>query len=124
MWDQPRDESDERLIGELVEAIRDNADLSDPVRSRDPIAFIYVFAIVLVGLVPEDVVRRRKGEIYEVMGELAGIAVEEDTSSWPDSRKECLEFACFHFHRTDLADAKLRPMLTRLVCTWNPGWPF
>ena len=105
-----------------MEAIRANADESDPVRSPDPIAFIYVFAEVLWGLVPRDVVRRRRGEIYEVMGELAGIAVEEDTSSWPHSRKEYLEFACFHFHRTDLADAKLRPMLTKLVRTWNPGW--
>ena len=69
---------------------------------------------------PRDVVRRREDEIYEVMGELAGIAVEEDTSSWPHSRKECLEYVCFHFHLTDLADAKLRPKLTQLVRTWDP----
>ena len=75
-------------------------------------------------LVPEDVVQRRKDEIYEVMGELSEIVVEEDTSSWIDSRKQCLEYACFHFHLTDLADAKLRPKLTQLVRTWDPEWRY
>ena len=75
---------------------------------------------MLWGLVPLDVVRRRKDEIYEVMGELAGIVVEVDTSSWPHYRKECLEYACFHFHVTDLADTRLIPELTKLVRTWEP----
>ena len=117
IWNQPQDESDDRKIGECVEAIRANADESDPVRSPDPIAFIYVFARVLIGLVPLDVVRRRKDEIYEVMGELAGIVMEEDTSSWPCSRKECLEYACTHFLVTDLEDTKLIHELTKLVRT-------
>ena len=37
-----------------------------------------------------DVVRRRKGEIYEVMGELAGIVVKFDGSSWSQSRSKCV----------------------------------
>ena len=72
---------DDRKIRECVKAIRDNADWSDPVRSRDLIAFINVFAVVLIGLVTKDVVRRRRAEIYEVMGELAGVVKEEDGSS-------------------------------------------
>ena len=122
IWNQPQDESDDRKIGECVEAIWANADSSDPVHSPDPIAFIYVFAIVLAGLVPRDVVWRRRDEIYEVMGELAGIAEAEDGSSWPNSRKGCLKAAYLQFDWSTLADTKLRPMLTTLVHTWDPEW--
>ena len=107
-----------------MEVIRANADESDPVRSPDPIAFIYVFALVVDDLVPRNVVQRREDEIYEVMGELAGIVEEEDGSSWPDSRKSCVKLACIHFHGPALADTELRPKLTQLVHTWGPGWPF
>ena len=120
IWNQPQDESDDRKIRECVKAIRADADESDPVRSPDPIAFIYVFARVLWGLVPEDVVQRRKDEIYEVMSELAGIVGEEDGSSWTYSRKECLEYACLRFRLTALADTKLIPELTKLVRTSKP----
>ena len=99
--------------------IRANADSSDPVRSPDPIAFISVFAEVLYGLVPEAVVQRRKDEIYEVMGELAGIMKEEDGSSWPSSKKTCVENACWCFQILGLADSNLRPKLKRLGDTWN-----
>ena len=75
---------------------------------------------MLVGLLPTDVVRRREDEIYEVVGELAGIVVEEDGSSWPDSRKSCVELARMHFNSSALADTKLRPKLTKLVHTWDP----
>ena len=107
-----------------MEAIRANADVSDPVRSPDPIAFIHVFAYVLRALVPSDVVRRHENEIYEVMGELAGIVGEEDASSWLRSRKQCLQYACIHFENVSLADTRLRPKLTKLVRTWEPQWPF
>ena len=73
-------------------------------------------------LVPRDVIRRSKDEIYEVMGELAGIDVEENASSWPHSRKECVEYACRHFGRVDLEDHDLIPKLIELVHTWNPEW--
>ena len=119
-----QDELNDRKIRECVEAIRANADSSDPVSSPDPIAFVYVFAVVLAGLVPRDVVRRRKDEIYEVMDELAGIVVEEDASSWTDSRKKCVEWTCRHFYSLDLVDTKLKPKLTNLVRTWDPEWPF
>ena len=99
--------------------IRDNDDESDPVCSLDPISFIYVFAHVLAGLVPRDVVRRRKDEIYEVMGKLARIVKEENGSSWPNSRKKCVENACAYFRNLDLADSNLRPKLKRLGDTWN-----
>ena len=114
IWNPPQDESDDRKIGECVKAIRANADESDPVRSPDPIAFIYALGSVLIDLVPGDVVRRRKDEIYEVMGELAGIVGEEDRSSWKHSRRECVEYMCLSFHYTDLADTKLIPQLTKL----------
>ena len=112
------------MIGQCVEAIRANADESDPVRSPDPIAFIYVFALVLWGLMPWDVVRRREDEIYEMMGELAGIFKEEDGSFWTHSHKECVEWTCRHFFGLSLVDKKLRPRLTNLVRTWNPGWRY
>ena len=75
-------------------------------------------------LVPEDVVQRRKDEIYEVMGELARIVVEEDGSSWPSSRKRCAEWACHHFWSRDLEDKNLRHKLTKLVQTWDPEWSY
>ena len=72
---------------------------------------------MLWGIVPRDVVRRRKDEIYEVMDELAGIVVEEDGSSWSNSRKRCLMSACRHFEALALADTNLEPKLKRLVRT-------
>ena len=75
---------------------------------------------MLDGLVPLDVVRRRRGEIYEVMGELAGIVVEEDTSSWPHCRTQCLAYAYISFDSLSLVDTKLMPELTKLVRTWEP----
>ena len=79
---------------------------------------------MLYGLVPEDVVRRRKDEIYEVMGELAGIVVEEDGLPWPYSRQSCVKLACIHFDGPALADTELRPKLTQLVHTWDPEWRY
>ena len=107
-----------------MEAIWANADESDPVHSPDPIAFIYIFGIVLERLVPWDVVRRHADEIYEVMGELVGIIEEEDGSSWLHSRKICLTLTCLHFYRSALADTKLKPTLTMLVRIWDPRWQF
>ena len=104
--------------------IQANADESDPVRSPEPIAFISVFAAVLYGLVPKDVVQRCEDEICEVMGELAGIFKEEDGSSWTYSRKECVEWTCCRFFGLSLVDKKLRPRLTNLVRTWNPKWRY
>ena len=66
---------------------------------------------------PEDVVRRRKGEIYEVMGELAGIVVEEDVPSWTDSRKKCLRFTYVRLDLLALSDEKLIPKLRKLEYT-------
>ena len=96
--------------------IRANADESDPVRSPDPIAFIYVFAIVLWRLVPRDVVQRREDEIYEVMSELAGIIGAEDVSSWKHSRKKCLKSA----YNFALRDQNLKTRLKTLVLTLGP----
>ena len=73
---------------------------------------------------PRDVVWRRKDEIYEVMGELAGIVEEEDGTSWLNPRNLCVTWACIDFHELALADTKLRPKLTKLVRTWEPEWPF
>ena len=75
-------------------------------------------------LVPEDVARRRKDEIYEVMGELAIIVEEEDGSSWSYSRKDCVEYTCIYFDNLALAEPKLKPTLTKLVHTWRPRCSF
>ena len=68
---------------------------------------------------PFDIVQRRKGEIYEVMGELAGIVGEADGSSWPFSRKRCVEFTRIDFDDSVLSDPKLTPTLTKPVESWN-----
>ena len=102
--------------------IQDYADKSDPVRSPDPIAFVSVFSVVLVCLVPRDVVRTRDGEIYEVMGELAGIFVEEDGLSLPKSRKKCVECAQRYFSSVDIDDRELVPKLRELIGTWSLQW--
>ena len=119
IWNQPQDGSDGNKLRECVEGIRANADESDPVRSPDPFAFISVFARVLYGIVPFDIVQRRKGEIYEVMGELEGIVREADGSSWSFSRKRCVEFTRIDFDDSVLSDPKLIPTLTKLAETWN-----
>ena len=67
IWKQRQDGSDDRRIGECIEAIRSNTDASDPIQSPDPIAFIGIFAIVLIRLVPEEVAWRRSDEIYDLM---------------------------------------------------------
>ena len=104
-------------IGECVKAIRDNADESDPVCSPDPIAFISVFAILLIGVVPRNVVRRRKDEIYEVMGELAGVIVHFDGSSWSQSRSECVRSTYRFIQILDLQHGHLGSKLRALGLT-------
>ena len=100
-----------------MEAIRANADESDPVRSPDPIAFVYVFAIVLNCIVPRDVVRRREVEIYEVMGELAGIIVNFDGSSWSQSRSKCVWLTYCFIQILDLQHGHLGSKLRALGLT-------
>ena len=75
--------------------IRTNADQSDPVRSPDPISFIYVFTYVLCSLIPRFVTDKRKDDIHDVMGELAGIVTELDGSLWSESRKRCVKSTNF-----------------------------
>ena len=62
-------------------------------------------------LVPWDVVWRRKDDIYEVMGELAGIVVKKDGLSWTHSHKTCVEWTFHHLDMLALADTKLIPKL-------------
>ena len=80
IWDELRDGSNNGKIVQCVEAIRHDADNSDPVCSPDPIAFISVFAEVLHGLVSWDVARRHEGEIYKVMDGLARVVVVSQIS--------------------------------------------
>ena len=75
-------------------------------------------------LVPENAVQRHEDGIYKVMGELAGIAVEEDTSSWPHSRKECLGYARTHFALLSLSDLQLIPKLIELAQTWDTEYSY
>ena len=72
---------------------------------------------MLIGLVPRDVVRRRKDEIYEVMDELAGIVKEEDASSWPYSKKECADWASRQLGVLYIRSHDLVPKLRELAHT-------
>ena len=104
--------------------IRANADSSDPVFSPDPIAFIYVFARVLWGLVPEDVVRRREDEICGVIGKLAEIVTEVIGSSWSRSRQLCAECAYDDLQDLYLTDGNLGSKLRIIGRTWPTiRWP-
>ena len=101
-----------------MEAIRSNADESDPVRSPDPIAFIYVFATVLSFLAPLDVAGRRQDEIYKVMDELAGIVGAEDGSSWPYPRRRCVQTTHSVLHAIGFAEKHLISKLEMLMHTF------
>ena len=91
IWNRVQDWQGDKRIKEYIEAIQDHADQSDPVLSRDPIAFISVFATVLFVLVPEEVLQRFEDGIYEVVCELVKIILGADgqLSTW--SRKRCVE---------------------------------
>ena len=66
---------------------------------------------------PLDVVRRRKDEIYEVMGELAGIIVNFDGSSWPQSRSQCVWWTYHSIQILDLQHGHLGSKLRALGLT-------
>ena len=66
---------------------------------------------------PWDVVRRRKDEIYEVMGELAGIIVNFDGSSWSQSRSECVLWTYRFIQILDLQHGHLGSKLRALGLT-------
>ena len=91
IWNRVQDWQGHKRIKECVEVIQDHADQSDPILSRDPIAFISVFATVLFGLVPEEVVQRFEDEIYDVVCELVKIALGADGQLSINSRKSCVE---------------------------------
>ena len=95
IWNRVQDWQGHKRIKECVEAIQDHADQSDPILSRDPIAFISVFSRVLFGLVPKEVVQRFEDGIYEVVCELAKIARSADRTSAIKSLSRCLyEVVC------------------------------
>ena len=66
---------------------------------------------------PRDVVRRRKDEIYEVMGELAGIIVNFDGSSWSQSRSLCVGSMYYFIQFLDLQHGHLGSKLRALGLT-------
>ena len=109
------DESDESGISECVAAIQANADKADPLHSLDLLSFIYVFAFVFFGLVPKDIVERRKGEIHAVMGELAAIVPGPDGTEWSNSYGKCAEQTYSAFHWAHLEDRNLIPKLSALI---------
>ena len=90
LWDRTQADLGGRNIGECVKAIRGNADLADPIRSPDPVAFIYIVAWLMHDLVPEDVIRRHEDDISEAMGGLVQIITDLDGSAWSHSRRECV----------------------------------
>ena len=103
--------------------IRTNADMSDPVRTPDPIAFIYVLVYVLWGLVPLHVVERRGGDISEVMNEMAKIVSEVDGLDWLDSRKQCVGWSYDHLRDMDLIYSDLSFKLRTLGLTVSESLP-
>ena len=116
-----QDRSDDKKIRECVKAIQANVDESDPVRSPDPIAFIYVLAEVLRGLVHKDVVQEHKDGIYEVTDELAGIIVEFDGLSWSQSRNQCVGRAYDFIEGLDLQRGHLGSKMRALGRTLPPN---
>ena len=72
---------------------------------------------MLFGLVPLDVVWGRKGEIYEVMGELAGIIVNFDGSLWSLSRSQCVWLTYRFIQLMDLQHGHLGSKLRALGLT-------
>lgn len=114
IWNQP-EEFDENGISEYVETIRANADETDPIQSPDLISFIYVFAFVFFGLVPENVTEMRKGEIHAVMGELAAVVPGPNATPWLDFHGKCTQQAYFAFHWAQLEDQNLTPKLRALI---------
>ena len=81
LWDRTQADLGGRNIGECVKAIRGNADLADPIRSPDPVAFIYIVAWLMHDLVPEDVIRRHEDDISEAMGGLVQIITDSNGSA-------------------------------------------
>ena len=66
---------------------------------------------------PEDVVERREDDIYEVMGELAGIIVNFDGSSWSQSRSKCVWSTYCFIQILDLQHGHLGSKLRALGLT-------
>ena len=66
---------------------------------------------------PRDVVWRRKDEIYEVMGELAGLIVKFDGSLWSQSRSKCVWSMYYFIQRLDLQHGHLGSKLRALGLT-------
>lgn len=119
IWKQPQNERAENKISEYVREIRIGADRSDPVLAPDPIAFTSVLAEALHCLVPKTVVIEHKDDIDMVMNELAEIITETNGSSWPKSRKDCLEGICIDLHDMNLVDSHIMPKLMALAESWN-----
>ena len=72
---------------------------------------------MLINLVPRDIVRRRKDEIHDVMGELAEIIVKFDGSSWSRSRSECVRSTYRFIQILDLQYGHLGSKLRALGLT-------
>ena len=72
---------------------------------------------MLINLVPRDVVRRHKDEIYDVMGELAGTIMKFDGSSWSQSRSQCVQSTYRFIQILDLQHGHLGSKLRALGLT-------
>ena len=121
IWDELRDGSNNGKIVQCVEAIRHDADGSDPICSPDPIAFMSVFAEILYGIVPRDVARKHEGELYRVMGGLASVVTVAHVSDWPKSRKLRVGWTLGLFWSMGLKDQKLLPKLAVLQSSLYPA---
>ena len=90
---------------DLEVVLRIGADDSDPVSSPDPIIYLYVFAEMLHGLLPSDIIEKSKGEIYGVMAELAEIIQIPHRLSY--THRCCLTWTSLYFPDRDI---RLRPL--------------
>ncbi|KAK7693018.1 hypothetical protein QCA50_002583 [Cerrena zonata] len=87
-----------------------------------PIALTYTFVHVLSRFTSPAVRQEHRDIIVEVMGELNDIIAIADGSSWPSSRRSCVERIHEALLGMSLIDEKLMPKLGDLIRTWSPNF--
>lgn len=68
---------------------------------------------------PENAVKRRIDEIYEVMDEMAEITIELDRSSWSYSRRECVGYTYLYLQVLNLHHGHIGSRIRALGRTFS-----